>query len=136
MERGVRSLLIPVFLFTLLSVGRAQDSTAAVPNPDIRWGILGSPLIVWSYMQEPQPVSPPTAPPAGSQLPQQQRLQTLTGVILREGGKYVLKATDNSTYQFDDEDKVKPYEGRAVKIAGYIEAGGNTVRVAAIELAS
>ena len=59
-----------------------------------------------------------------------------SGTIVRVGSRYVLKVSDATTYQFDDQDNAKRYEGKEVKIVGSLEAKTNLLHVTSIELLS
>jgi hypothetical protein len=48
----------------------------------------------------------------------------------------VLKAADNSTYQLDDQNRVKQYQDKKVKIVGTLDADNDTLHVESIEVAS
>jgi hypothetical protein len=105
-------------------------------------------------MQKPQPVPEPLPPPdrpvqqsepqpgqsanTAAQEPPQQPLaaQTLTGTIIKDGSRYVLKVSSSSTFQLDDQDRARPYEGKQVKVAGTLDANGNSLHVISIELIS
>lgn len=67
---------------------------------------------------------------------QESPMQTVIGTIVKEHGKYVLKAWDKKTYQIDDQDRAKKYEGELVKIVGHLELSTNTIRIQSIELKS
>ena|ERR1700685_1019925 len=126
----------------------AQDAKAD-PLPS---EILGPQLIAWSQFQRPQPVPQPLPPPdrdaqaaqnqgqAQAQPPADQQqppaAQTFTGTIVKDGKDYVLKVNASTVYQLDDPDRVKPYEGKQVKISGKLDAKGNSLHIASIELVS
>jgi hypothetical protein len=124
-------------------------------------GFAGSPvaqrneLQVSPQMQQPEPLpetKPDPAPvrePSREQSPVQQagpqanaddrrdsEMQSIVGTILKQDGKYVLKAWDKRTYHLDDQDKVKKYEGELVKIIGRLESGTNTIYVYSVQLKS
>ena len=63
--------------------------------------------------------------------------QTFTGTIVKSSGKYVLKM-DNSaaTYQLDDQEKAKQYEGSKVKVLGTLDAGSGLIHVQQIQTLS
>jgi len=117
------------------------------PNPPLAAGVLGPPLVAWSELQKPRPVPQPLPPPrpdppaeqpsqqqpGGSQAQQQPSSQVFTGTIVKEGSKYVLK-TDSTSYQIDDQEKAKMYEGKQVKIAGSLDTKTNVLHVTSIEL--
>jgi hypothetical protein len=62
--------------------------------------------------------------------------QTLTGTILKDGNRYVLKVSSSATYDLDDQDRAKKYEGKQVKISGALDAKGNSLHVISIALIS
>jgi len=136
-----------VFLLVSLPLLVAQDPQTK-PSPALPASVLGPQLIAWSQLQKPRPVPQPLPPPnqplpqADQQQPnplaQQQPPATLTlmGTIVKDGTRYVLKVSSNSAYLLDDQDKVSPYEGKQVKIAGSLDADGKVLHVTSIELVS
>ena len=143
-------------------VSLAQE-LAARPAPSTGDGILGLQLIAWSEMQKPQPVpqrpqpvpvpdsntdkqagpteDTPQQPPAqDAKAPAQEKqgpaAQTLNGTVIKLGNKYVLKTTDKQTYELDDQDRAKEYEGKQVKIVGSLDRTTNTIHITSIELVS
>ena len=75
--------------------------------------------------------------PAGPEEPQQ---NTFLGTIGRSHGDLVLKggyASQNpkakTNYKLDFQEKVKPYEGKSVKITGALDASTNTIHVSTIK---
>jgi len=121
------------------------------PSPTLPAGSLGPQLIVWSQAQRPQPVPQPLPPPdrpieqpdqqAGqpAKPPVQQQqpgAQTLTGTVAKDGDAYILKVSINGTYHLDDQDRAKQYEGKQVKVAGTLDANGNSFHIISIELIS
>ena len=112
--------------------------------------ILGSQqLVAWSWLQNPRPVPQPLPPPdksAPQPDPQTQQpppsqsqpptpTQNFTGKIVKDGEKYVLKASGTS-YRLDDQNNARQYDGKDVKIVGTLDAGSNTIHIARIELLS
>lgn len=127
-----------------------QQSRPALPAE-----ILGPPLIAWSALQKPRPIPEPLPPPdnrdqsqsqsqAGQaenpqpqdSQPQQPTAQAFTGTIARNSGKYVLKVSEGTAYQIDDQEKARQYEGKQVKIAGSLDAKSNVLHMTSIELLS
>ena len=127
------------------------------PSPTPPSEILGPQLIAWSQMQKPQPVPAPLPPPdrpvqseqqsgqavshtaqEPAQEPAQQppAAQTLTGTVVKDGGRYILKVSSSSTYELDDQDQAKRYEGKQVKVVGTLSATGNSFHIVSIELIS
>jgi len=128
----------------------AQDLQTQ-PSPALPSDILGPQLIAWSQLQKPQPVPQPLPPPdrpiqqpdrqaaQGANPPAQQQqpaAQTFTGTIVKDGSKYVLKVSSNSGYQLDDQERARQYEGKQVRIAGTLDANGNSLHITSIELLS
>lgn len=141
-----------VFLFATAPVMLSQVLQSK-PSPAPPSEILGPQLIAWSQMQKPQPVPEPLPPPdrpvqqsepqtgrsaeTAQEPPQQQpAAQTLSGTIVKDGSRYVLKVSSNSTYELDDQDRAKRYEGKQVKISGTLDASGNSFHIISIELIS
>jgi len=100
-----------------------------------------------SGLQEPVPLPEPdrnSARPPDQQPMQssdsegepQASAQSITGVILRQGEKYVLKAGDNTTYQLDDQNRASQYQDRQVQVVGTIDTASNTLHIKSIELTS
>ncbi len=121
-------------------------------TPAIPATILGPQLIVWSELQKPQPVPQPVTPgtdpsqqqqsktqqpgeDATAQSQPQPAAQTFTGTVIKDGDKFVLK-TNSATYQLDDQDRAKQYEGKPVKVLGSVDATTNVLRVTSIQLMS
>jgi Protein of unknown function (DUF5818) len=132
----------------VLAQGPRSQSKPVLPSE-----ILGPQLIAWSQLQKPQPVPQPLPPPdrpvqQADQQPgqpptppaqrQQQppAAQTLTGTIVKDGSRFILKVSSSSAYQLDDQDKAKQYEGKQVKINGTLDASGNSFHIISIELIS
>ena len=60
---------------------------------------------------------------------------SFTGTVVNANGKYVLK-TDSGTYQLDDQDKAKQYEGKQVKVNGSLDNSTSMLHVTDISPAS
>jgi uncharacterized protein DUF5818 len=155
MNVKVSILVTFAFLMCLAPAGFTQTT-----QPDSN---LGGQLIAWSELQNPQPMPQPRPDPAP--LPEEQQrpdrqqpdrqqpdrqqpgqpvngdaqaqssAQTVTGTVVKEDGKYVLKASDGKTYQIDDQAKAKQFEGKQVKIVGNLDSS-NILRIQSIEPAS
>lgn len=60
--------------------------------------------------------------------------QAFTGRISQADGKYVLvDEAQRATYQLDDQEKAKQFDGKAVKVTGSLDTATNTIHVANIE---
>src|SRR5208282_4870841 len=100
-----RLLGLGLFLATA-SLALAQD--AAQPCPDVTPNTLGCELVAWSHLQEPVPLPELQSQPdqqTGQAPDSQASRQRITGIVVRQGEKYVLKAGDTTTYQLDDQDR-------------------------------
>jgi hypothetical protein len=82
-----------------------------------------------------QPKAQDAQQPTATQQPQdqmQQESKPFNGTIMKEKGKLVLKdSTTNMSYQLDDQDKAKQFEGKQVKVTGKLE--GKVIHVENIE---
>ena len=158
MKRWTIFTPLPVLLMAVLSF--AQQQFPAQPAPGQNELVLGSQLIAWSEMQKPQPVpqqpQPIPAPdtkadqpsPAPDSKPeskaqqqnepeaQQSIAQSVSGTIVKVGGKYVLETADNMAYQLDDQNKASQYEGKHVKITGTLDRATGILHVKSVELMS
>jgi flagellar basal body-associated protein FliL len=57
--------------------------------------------------------------------------QPITGTVVKEGDKYVLQSAGMS-YQLDDQEKAKKFEGQQVKVNGDLDKSTKTIRVSDI----
>ena len=65
---------------------------------------------------------------------QSQDAKPFSGTIAKEKGKLVLKdTTTNVSYQLDDQDKAKQFEGKQVKVTGKLDASSKVIHVENIE---
>jgi Protein of unknown function (DUF5818) len=70
----------------------------------------------------------PAAPAA-----QETEAQSFTGKIMNHDGKYALHGEDGKTYQLDDQDKAKNFDGKDVKVTGTLDEETMTIHVSQIE---
>ena len=159
MKHGTMLLTIAL-LFSGISLAQERVARPALRTGD---GILGPQLIAWSEMQKPQPVpqrpepvpvpdsnadkqagptedTPKQQPAPDTRAPAQEKqgpaVQTLSGTVIKLGNKYVLKTADKQTYELDDQDKAREYEGKQVKIVGSLDRTTNMIHITSIELVS
>jgi hypothetical protein len=156
MKRWTILMPLSLLLITVFSVAQSP----AKPAPGQNEHILGPQLIAWSEMQKPQPVpqqpQPMPAPdaktdqtspapnsksqPKAEQQPepeaQQSTAQSVSGTIVKVGGKYVLETPDNMAYQLDDQEKASQYEGKHVKVTGSLDRATGILHVKSVELMS
>jgi hypothetical protein len=64
---------------------------------------------------------------------QETEAQTFTGQIMNHDGKYALHGEDGKTYQLDDQDKAKDFDGKKVKVVGTLDEENMTIHVNEIE---
>jgi len=127
----------------------AQEGQQAQHN-DFR---PGTELIAWTQMQKPEPVPSPhpvplpdqpqqspntQKPTSGSQddAQKQNAAHSCKGTIVKEGDKYVLKGADSVTYQLDDQDRAKNYEGKQVQVTGTLDSKSGTIHVQDVKVAT
>ncbi len=65
--------------------------------------------------------------------PQKESMQTFEGKIVKKDGQYVFQDSTGRDYMVDDQDKVKDYEGKKVKVTGRLAVATNTIQVSQIE---
>ena len=149
MKRGATTLL-GLTLFLLVSSWVFSQDASPQPCPDVKADTLGCEPVAWSQLQEPVPLPEPGTAPAPSPDQQDQQSaqsasskvqpdtpkQSIKGIILRQGEKFVLKAGDNTTYQLDDQNKAGQYQDKQVNVVGVLDADSNTLHIETIELAS
>src|SRR5579864_4955603 len=88
----------------------------------------------------------PSSPSDNSSMPQssqtsatssQQSARSFEGKIQKSGDKLVLQDSASATsYQLDDQDKAKQFEGKNVKVMGTVDSASNTLHVIDISPAS
>jgi Protein of unknown function (DUF5818) len=146
MQPSIHTLLGLILLLAFAPLAFSQQGSAQ-PCPDVTPGTLGCELVAWSHLQEPvplpesetKPAPPPEQQPGqspNSQTQPQASRQRITGIIVRQGEKYVLKAGDNTTYQLDDQDRAGRYQDKQVMVVGRLDPDSNTFHIESIELAS
>ncbi len=98
--------------------------------------------VVVVAQQQPSPNAPMTPqqyPDAMSQqqtstLEESEDFTTLSGKILKSGDKFVLQdSIGESTYQLDDQQRAKDFEGMNVKVTGTVDKVSKSIRVTKIE---
>lgn len=59
--------------------------------------------------------------------------QVFTGKIIEHEGKYVLQEEGGKTYQLNDQEKAKGFEGKDVNVTGTLDEQNGTIHVTKIE---
>jgi hypothetical protein len=123
----------PFLLIVTASFAQNSGMPACTPSSQ---QAMGCELVSWSQLQSPAPVPPSD----NSNLPARNSdaattNKTYTGQIVSENGAYVLKAADQ-TFQLDDQDRAKHYDGKYVKVSGSLNSEGTVFVIKAIEVMS
>jgi hypothetical protein len=142
----MKKILALAAVVVLSPVLFAQSMNRGTLDPAPATSVIGPQLVAWSQMQTPHAVPQPLPQekpdpqkpvPANPQAEQPQPAsQSFTGMIVKDGGKYVLKSSDNTVYQIDDQERAKAYEGKRVKISGSVDAKTNLLHISSIDLLS
>lgn len=91
----------------------------------------GKSLVAWTQDQKAQPMPETQMPntPAQDDVQKAPAAQAFTGMIVKSGESYVLQTVDNVTYQLDDQEKAKAYEGKQVQVTGSLDKSANMIKV-------
>ena len=98
-----------------------------------------------SQSSSPSSAQTPSSPSDNSSMPQssqtstnsQQSARSFEGKIQKSGDKLVLQDSASQTsYQLDDQDKAKQFEGKTVKVMGTVDSASNTLHIIDISPAS
>jgi len=133
--------------FALAPMAVAQGSH---PRIDMK---PGTELVAWTQDQKPEPApatqatppdqkpqtETPSTPARSAQDSTQQHpaaAQSFTGTVVKSGETYVLKTSDNVTYQLDDQTRAKDFEGKQVQVTGSLDSSNNTIKVQDMRSAS
>jgi hypothetical protein len=137
--RSTNKLLGLIIFLASVPLAFSQDGSAQ-PCPEVIPGTVGCQLVAWSHLQEPVPLPNPEAKPdqqpEQSQTQPQSAMQKITGIIVRVGEKFVLKAGGTTTYQLDDQERAKRYQDQQVTVVGTLDTASNTIHVESIQLPS
>src|ERR1700693_5005753 len=59
--------------------------------------------------------------------------KTFTGTVLKEGDNFILSDSANKlSFVLDDAEKVRPYEGKKVKVTGTVDTANDMIHVETI----
>jgi hypothetical protein len=61
---------------------------------------------------------------------------TFTGTVVRDGEQFVLRDSAGASYKLDDTARAQPFEGKAVKVTGRLDAEARSIHVDSIEAAA
>src|SRR5213596_3618750 len=134
MKKTLTVVAILALVVTMLPAAFAQTSDQTSPSSSAP--AASSPAA--SPSTSPAQTSPSTSDQSGaaqgSAPGSSQAAESYTGTVVKSGDKYVLK-TDTGTYQIDDQDKAKQFEGKQVKVSGNLDKATSTLHVTDIQAA-
>jgi hypothetical protein len=144
-KREIISLIGLSLFLVIARLGLSQNGNPPA-CPDVTPGTLACELVAWSHVQEPVPLPEPDAKPMpppdqyGGSSPNSQpetptSTRNITGIIVKQGEKYMLKADDNTTYQLDNQNRARQYQDKQVRVVGRVDAKSNSLHIESIELA-
>jgi hypothetical protein len=142
----VRTGVWAIALFMFPPFAFAQQTNQFPNLPD---SVVGPQLVAWSNLQKPQPAPQPLPPPerADQSQPDNSQAQTaqpsgqsqplsqaFIGTIVKGADRYILKVSEGVSYQIDDQEKARAYEGKHVKVNGSLDVKANLLRIVSIEV--
>ena len=113
--QGVLSL----FAIAVL-VGYAANAMRPLPETSMELNVSGA-----------QAQSESSAPTQGSAAfnPATARVATLSGMIIKDQSKFVLRDSAGLVYQLDDSSKAEPFAGKPVRVTGTLEEAARLIHV-------
>jgi Ni/Co efflux regulator RcnB len=145
MERKILLTAVVLAAFVLGPMAMAQSASPQVDSKKATELVARSenqkaepaPATQATPQQTPQTETPATAVGQAQDSGQQQAAaaKTFTGTIMKANDVFVLKTSDNMTYQLDDQARAKEYEGKQVQVTGSLDSGSNTIKVQDIKQA-
>ena len=121
-----RNIWLATIVVSLAPVALAQN-----PSQQHAKSQAGKHLIAWTQDQKAVPVQGTTAQQDETQ--KQPAAQAFTGMIVKSGGMYVLQTAENVTYQLDDQERAKAYEGKQVQVTGSLDKSANMIKISDIK---
>ena len=121
MERNVWLAMV-VLAISLAPIARAQNSAQEHAKSQ-----KSKQLIAWTQDQRAVPVQDTTA--QQGEVQKVPAAQAFTGMIVKSGHTYVLQTADNVSYQLDDQERAKEYEGKQVQVTGSLDKSANMIKV-------
>ena len=144
MKKTLTVVAILALVVTMLPAAFAQTSDQTSPSSSAPAASSpaaspsDSPAQTSPAQTSPAQTSPSTSDQSGaaqgSAPGSSQAAESYTGTVVKSGDKYVLK-TDTGTYQIDDQDKAKQFEGKQVKVSGNLDKATSTLHVTDIQAA-
>jgi hypothetical protein len=63
----------------------------------------------------------------------QNKSATFTGTVVKDGEQFLLRDSSGLVYRLDDSERAKPFEGKAVKVTGQLDAEAKMIHMESIE---
>jgi hypothetical protein len=114
----LRDLIFGVALSTIIFLGARA------------WGYPFIAMAAQVPVQQGQQAHPQQSAPQ-----QPAKSTTFTGTVVRNGEQFVLRDSSGAFYRLDDPQHAQPFEGKAVKVTGRLDAEAKTIHVDKIEAA-
>lgn len=121
-----RNICLAALIICLAPIALAQNSSQEHAKSR-----AGKHLIAWTQDQKAVPLQGTTAQQDETQ--KQPAAQAFTGMIVKSEGVYVLQTAENVTYQLDDQERAKAYEGKQVQVTGSLDKSANMIKVSDIK---
>lgn len=120
MKKHLSIVLTLALVAVLLPAAFAQSSSSSAASQPSQ----ASPTAQSPSSQSPSAQSPSTTSPSSSSASSSaasSEASSFNGTVVKSGDKYVLKSDTGATYQIDDQDKAKQFEGKQVKVNGSLD---------------
>jgi Protein of unknown function (DUF5818) len=135
MKKTLSVVAILALVVTMLPAAFAQTSDQTSPSSSAPGASSPAASPAQTSPAQTSPSTPDQSNAAqGSASAASQDAESFTGTVVKSGDKYVLK-TDTGTYQIDDQDKAKQFEGKQVKVSGNLDKATSTLHVTDIQAA-
>jgi hypothetical protein len=115
-----QTLWLLVLMLGVISLGTSLAAQQSTAPPD---------------QQSPQQAQPPAPTPDASTQPapepqaQSQQDQIFKGTIVKAGDKWVLQAASGKSFDLDNQNLAKQYEGKPVRVQGTLDQDGKTIHM-------
>jgi uncharacterized protein DUF5818 len=134
MTRLASALTVSIFGLATATLMFCQNQAGRQPCPDVTEATMGCQLIAWSHLQEPVPLPDATSSP--NRQARDQFLQTFDGTIVRSEGQYLLEVSAGVALVLHDQEIAQRYEGKRVKINGWLDTTQKMLHIGSIEAIS
>lgn len=151
---ALSALVLALVVLELMALGQSSSQKQEHPKAQ-----AGTELVAWTQDQRAERMPSTQATPPAQQQPDTQTprtpaegqqndtaqqddaqkhpaAQSFMGTIMKSGDIYVLQTSDNMTYQLDDQERARQYEGKQVQVTGSLDKSTNTIKVRDIKQAA